>query len=80
MVADPTGFLELTRQTHKRRFVANGGAIKAVLKLDQETDGYMVIGDVISEGDDVGSRIAFVWKSEVKKYRRSPTKEKSDSD
>ncbi|WP_176687188.1 protein rep, partial [Escherichia coli] len=26
MVADPEWFLELTRQTHKRRFVATGGA------------------------------------------------------
>ncbi|MDI5568585.1 protein rep, partial [Salmonella enterica subsp. enterica serovar Kentucky] len=25
MVADPEWFLELTRQTHKRRFVATGG-------------------------------------------------------
>ena len=38
MVADPEWFLELTRQTHKRRFVATGGALKDVLKLDQETD------------------------------------------
>ncbi|RZF93667.1 Replication protein, partial [Klebsiella pneumoniae] len=59
MVADPKWFLELTRQTHKRRFVATGGALKDVLKLDQETDADMVIGDDISEGDDDGSRIAF---------------------
>ena len=36
MVADPEWFLELTRQTHKRRFVATGGALKDVLKLDQK--------------------------------------------
>ncbi|MDI5349339.1 protein rep [Salmonella enterica subsp. enterica serovar Kentucky] len=30
MVADPEWFLELTRQTHKRRFVATGGALKDV--------------------------------------------------
>ncbi|MBE3060658.1 protein rep, partial [Klebsiella pneumoniae] len=44
MVADPKWVLELTRQTHKRRFVATGGALKDVLKLDQETDADMVIG------------------------------------
>ncbi|MBE3060210.1 replication family protein, partial [Klebsiella pneumoniae] len=38
------------------------------------------IGDDISEGDDDGSRIAFEWKTEVKKYRRSPTKDKTESD
>ncbi|MBE3060200.1 protein rep, partial [Klebsiella pneumoniae] len=54
MVADPKWCLELTRQTHKRRFVATGGALKDVLKLDQETEADMVIGDDISEGDDDG--------------------------
>ncbi|MBE3060391.1 protein rep, partial [Klebsiella pneumoniae] len=54
MVADPKWFLALTRQTHKRRFVATGGALKDALKLAQETDADMVIGDDISEGDDDG--------------------------
>ncbi|MBE3060834.1 protein rep, partial [Klebsiella pneumoniae] len=45
VVADPKCFLDLPRQTHKRRFVATGGALKDVLKLDQETDADMVIGD-----------------------------------
>lgn len=80
MVADPEWFIELTRQTHKRRFVATGGALKDVLKLDQETDQDMVIGDDISDGDDDGSRIAFEWKTEVKKYSRSPSKDKFESD
>ncbi|MFO5614729.1 replication family protein, partial [Klebsiella pneumoniae] len=51
-----------------------------LLKLDQDTYVVMVIGDDISEGDDDGSRIAFEWKTEVKKYRRSPTKDKTESD
>ncbi|MBE3060661.1 protein rep, partial [Klebsiella pneumoniae] len=59
MVADPKWFLELTRQTHTRRFVATGGALTDVLKLDQATDADMVIGGDISEGDDDGARIAF---------------------
>ena len=78
MVADPDWFLELTRQTHKRRFVATGGVLKDVLKLDQETDVDMVIGDDISEGDDDGSRIAFEWDRPVKKYRRAPHRDKVD--
>ncbi|MBE3060732.1 replication family protein, partial [Klebsiella pneumoniae] len=72
----PKWFLDLPRQTHKRRFVAAGGARKGVLKRGQKTDADKVIGDDISEGDDDGSRIAFEWKTEVKKYRRSPTKDK----
>lgn len=78
MVADPEWFLELTRQTHKRRFVATGGALKDVLKLEQETDQDMVIADDISEGDDDGIRIAFEWNRPVKKYLRSPEKDKSE--
>ncbi|RBM66389.1 replication family protein [Klebsiella pneumoniae] len=80
MVADPEWFLELTKQTHKRRFVATGGALKDILKLDQETDADMVIGDDIPEGDDDGSRMAFEWKTESKKCRRSPSKDKAESD
>lgn len=76
MVADSEWFLELTRQTHKRRFVATGGALKDVLKLEQETDQDMVIGDDISEGDDDGSRLAFGWEAMQRKYRRLPEKDK----
>ena len=76
MVADSEWFLELTRQTHKRRFVATGGALKDVLKLEQETDQDMVIGDDISEGDDDGSRLAFGWEAMQRKYRRLPERDK----
>ncbi|MBE3060211.1 replication family protein, partial [Klebsiella pneumoniae] len=78
--ADPKWFPERPRQTLKRRVVATGGALKDGLKLDQETDADMVIGDDISEGEDDGSRIAFEWKTEVKRCRRAPTKDKTESD
>ncbi|MGJ8863307.1 replication protein, partial [Salmonella enterica subsp. enterica serovar Kentucky] len=39
----------------------------------------MVIGEDISEGDDDGSRIAVEWKTEGRTYRRSPTKDKTES-
>ncbi|MDX7993652.1 protein rep, partial [Xenorhabdus littoralis] len=45
MVADPAWFLELTRQTFKRRFIATGGALKDVLKLDQETNEDLILAD-----------------------------------
>ena len=51
-----------------------------MLKLDQETDADMVIGDDISEGDDDGSRIAFGWKTKERKNRRSPTQDKNESE
>ncbi|EBP9842134.1 Replication protein [Salmonella enterica subsp. enterica] len=80
MMADPEWFLELTRQTHKRRFVATGGALKNVLKLEQETDADMVMGDDVADGDDDGSRVAFEWKNEARKYRREPGKDRIKSD
>ncbi|MBE3060615.1 protein rep, partial [Klebsiella pneumoniae] len=69
MVADPKWFLELTRQTHKRRLEATGGAPKDVLTLDQETDAELVLGAGISDGDNEGSRIAFGWTTAVTPYR-----------
>ncbi|MBE3060649.1 replication family protein, partial [Klebsiella pneumoniae] len=44
------------------------------------TDSDMVIGGDLTGGDDDGSRSAFGWKTEDKKYRRSPPKEKTESD
>lgn len=72
MTADPEWFLELTRQTHKRRFVASGGVLKDVLKVDQESDEDLVLADGSSEGEDDGSRLAFGWRSAERRYRRAP--------
>lgn len=61
-------FLELTRQTHKRRFIATGGALKDVLKLDNETDD-----DLIGQSDETaeeGPKLAFKWKGGERHYLR----------
>lgn len=62
-------FLELTRQTHKRRFIATGGALKDVLKVEEETDDDMALSD--GEGTDEGPRLAFNWKSDNRRYMRN---------
>lgn len=62
-------FLELTRQTHKRRFIATGGALKDVLKVDEETDDDLALAE--GEGNDDGSRLAFDWKSGKRRYMRN---------
>ncbi|MER3250406.1 protein rep, partial [Salmonella enterica] len=79
MAADPAWFLELTRQVHKRRFIATGGALKDVLKLDQETNEDLVIADDMADGTDDGQRLAFIWNGEGKHYRRCPEKDKFDN-
>ncbi|MDI7037105.1 Replication protein, partial [Escherichia coli] len=41
-----------------------------VLKLEQEADQEMIIGEYISELDDDWSRLTFVWEAMQRKYRR----------
>ena len=72
MTADEGWFLELTRQTHKRRFVATGGVLKDVLRVDQETNEDMVRADGPAKGEDDGSRLAFNWREGERRYRRAP--------
>jgi plasmid rolling circle replication initiator protein Rep len=62
-------FLELTRQTHKRRFIATGGALKDVLKVDEESDEDMALSD--GEGTDEGPRLSFDWKTTKRRYMRN---------
>jgi plasmid rolling circle replication initiator protein Rep len=76
MTADADWFLELTRQTHKRRFVATGGALKNVLRVDEETDADFVMADGQAEGEDDGSRLAFNWRETERRYRRAPKGDK----
>lgn len=76
MTADADWFLELTRQTHKKRFVATGGALKDVLRVDDEADDDLVMADGPAEGQDDGSRLAFNWRETERRYRRAPKYDK----
>ena len=62
-------FLELTRQTHKRRFIASGGSRKDVLKVEQESDEDMALTD--GEGDSEAAKLAFDWKTDKRRYMRN---------
>jgi hypothetical protein len=63
-------FLELTKQTHKRRFIATGGALKHVLKLDEESDDDLALTD--GEGkEDEAPRLNFDWKTGKRRYMRN---------
>ena len=76
MVADPAWFLEMTRQVHRRRFVASGGALKDVLRVDDETDEDLSLADSPAIVEDDGSRLAFNWRSDERTYRRYPKGDK----
>lgn len=72
MVADPDWFLEMTRQVHRLRFVATGGVLRDVLRVEEETDDDLILADGPAEAEDNGSRLAFKWRSDERRYRRFP--------
>lgn len=72
MQSDNEWFLEYTRQVHKLRFVATGGALKDVLKPEEQiTDQDMVMADQGAEvqGED-GPMLRFDWDRPVERYRK----------
>lgn len=71
MIVDESWFLELTRQVHKLRFIASGGALKNILKESHETNQDLITESNISETDDNIS-IAFNWRQSESRYRRFP--------
>ncbi|CAM4515525.1 protein rep [Escherichia coli] len=71
MTADADWFLEMTRQVHKKRFVASGGALKNVLKDDEETNEDLILADEPAEDEQTdGYLYAFNWRGHERKYRR----------
>lgn len=75
-LADGAWLRELTRQTHKLRFVASGGALKDVLRELDESDEAMALADGPAPTADDGSRVAFGWEKPARQYRRRPKSDK----
>ena len=67
-------FYELTRQTHKLRFVATGGVLKDALRRDEDitNDDMITTGndDETTETDD--RRLNFTFYGSVGKYLYNP--------
>jgi len=78
MLSDPAWFIELTKQTHKRRFVATGGALSDVLRVEQESDEELALADDVGDGEEVenGALLAFDWGRTERQYRRAPKADK----
>ena len=71
MTNDPDWFLEITRQCHKLRFVASGGVLKNVLKVEQESDSDLVhTDDEKTEEIETGDRVLFDWRPSARRYAR----------
>ena len=69
-------FLELTRQVHRKRFVATGGALKNVLRESDESETDLIQGDTEGDSVDDGARLAFDWHAPKKQYRRNRAADK----
>ena len=59
----------MTKQVHRKRFIAAGGVLKDVLKLAQETEEDLLLGtEQQPEADDDVQ--VFTWNGSAKRYRR----------
>lgn len=72
MINDPAWFLELTKQVHKLRFIASGGALKDVLKQDEESNEDLIdtgLGE--DDGEEVTQdQIVFNWRPSMRQYHK----------
>lgn len=66
MVADKDWFVEMTKQVHKRRFIAAGGVLKDMLTVNVDDN----VEPTINEQESDKCRLAFKWKPKGKKYKR----------
>nr|CAN86933.1 replicase-like protein [Escherichia sp. Sflu5] len=69
MIEGNNWFLQMTKQVHRKRFIASGGVLKNILRESQETNEDLIFADNLNEISD-RSRIAFNWRQSEKCYRR----------
>jgi hypothetical protein len=69
---DPAWFIEYTKQTHKLRFIATGGILKKVLKVDKpESNDDLLLADNPTDTPETGEELLrFDWDKPTRKYRR----------
>ena len=76
MLTDVNWFLELTKQTHKMRFVATGGVLKDILKDDgKESDQELISVGELNEDDNSGYRLCFGFNREELRYKHLPKRD-----
>lgn len=77
MTSDSAWFLELTRQTHKMRFLASGGTLKDVLKVGDETNEDLILADGAPSAVDEPHLLGFNWHDSERRYKRAPNADKT---
>lgn len=77
MLEDREWFFELTRQVHKLKFVAAGGVLREVLRVEDESDENLAMLSSEEKNCDVSMySLAFSWKRNELRYKRSPELDK----
>jgi len=65
---DREWLLELTKQVHRLRFIASGGALKDILRETEESDADLMLAD---DGEGGGEpELFFDWRREIKRYAK----------
>jgi len=60
--------IELTRQVHHLRFVASGGALKNILRENEESDEDLMLLDDESDGSEQQKLMFFDWRRVIQRY------------
>jgi plasmid rolling circle replication initiator protein Rep len=70
--ADMSGdwLIELTKQVHKLRFIASGGALKNVLRETEETEKDLLLADSENEEEKQEPELFFDWRRDIKRYEK----------
>jgi plasmid rolling circle replication initiator protein Rep len=61
--------IELTRQVHRLRFIASGGALKNILRETEETEQDLLLAEE-GEGEASDPELFFDWRREIKRYTK----------
>jgi len=67
---DRDWLIELTRQVHRLRFIASGGALKNILRENEESDEDLMLLDDESDGSEQQKLMFFDWRREIKRYAK----------
>jgi plasmid rolling circle replication initiator protein Rep len=73
LILEEEFIVELTKQTHKLRFLATGGTLKKVLgNIEPESDDDLihVDGDASTDVPTEAPKVDFLWKQDEKRYKR----------
>ena len=70
MLADRDWFLEMVRQTHRTRAIAAGGLLRDALRVEDESQQDLLLGDEEKPPEEEAPTLRFNYDKPTQKYRR----------